>query len=105
MVYCHSLMTEQLISKPMITENNWQTSAACLGNSKPFFGPDTEDRRSSESPKEKIKREAEAKKICKECPVIVFCREYALSKKERYGVWGGLGEKERDVLFKKRRIR
>lgn len=39
----------------------------------------------------------EAKAICGVCPVIATCREYSLMYVEKYGVWGGLSERERRV--------
>lgn len=39
-----------------------------------------------------------AKAVCLACPVRVRCLEYALSHEERFGVWGGLSEKERRRL-------
>ncbi len=36
-----------------------------------------------------------AKAVCQVCPVQGECREYALSIKEPYGIWGGLTETER----------
>ena len=38
---------------------------------------------------------APAKAICARCPVLDTCREYALANGERFGVWGGMSEKER----------
>lgn len=43
----------------------------------------------------------DAKKICFECPVRRQCLEYALANDERFGVWGGLSERERRKLRKK----
>ena len=40
----------------------------------------------------------EAKAVCAECPVRVECLEYALAHGERFGVWGGLSERERRRL-------
>jgi hypothetical protein len=40
----------------------------------------------------------QAKAICRACPVIDACREHALTAPERYGVWGGLSERERHAL-------
>lgn len=37
----------------------------------------------------------EAKQICSQCPVIQECLDYALEHDERFGVWGGLSERER----------
>lgn len=39
--------------------------------------------------------EAKAKAVCRACPVIMECREYALEAKERFGVWGGMSEEDR----------
>lgn len=36
-----------------------------------------------------------AKRICARCPVTAECLEYALEHDERYGLWGGLSERER----------
>jgi WhiB family redox-sensing transcriptional regulator len=36
-----------------------------------------------------------AKQVCRQCPVIAECLEYALQRGERHGVWGGLSERER----------
>lgn len=41
---------------------------------------------------------AEAKAVCRKCPVRVECLEWALDHHERYGVWGGLSERERRRL-------
>ncbi|GGZ38588.1 WhiB family transcriptional regulator [Streptomyces poonensis] len=37
----------------------------------------------------------EAKRICGMCEMRSACLEYALANDERFGVWGGLSEKER----------
>lgn len=44
----------------------------------------------------------EAKKICKgSCELRDECLEYALTKGERFGIWGGLSERERRKLANK----
>jgi WhiB family redox-sensing transcriptional regulator len=40
----------------------------------------------------------EAKQVCMACPIRVRCAEYALDHDERFGVWGGLSERERRRL-------
>lgn len=35
------------------------------------------------------------KKVCRKCPVIDTCLEYALAHKELHGTWGGLTERQR----------
>ncbi len=37
----------------------------------------------------------EAKTICARCPVAAECLDYALDNDERFGIWGGLSERER----------
>lgn len=37
----------------------------------------------------------EAKSICQRCEVRGDCLDYALGHDERFGVWGGLSERER----------
>jgi WhiB family redox-sensing transcriptional regulator len=38
---------------------------------------------------------APAKAICAMCPVRAECLDYALTNGERFGIWGGLSERER----------
>jgi len=40
----------------------------------------------------------EAKAVCAGCPVRAQCLEHALAHDERFGVWGGLSERERRRL-------
>lgn len=40
----------------------------------------------------------EAKRICSRCEVKSECLEYALANDERFGIWGGLSERERRKL-------
>ena len=42
----------------------------------------------------------EAKKICANCEVREDCLEDALARGEKYGVWGGMSERERRRLKK-----
>jgi WhiB family transcriptional regulator, redox-sensing transcriptional regulator len=43
----------------------------------------------------------EAKKVCLTCDVRQECLEYALEHDERFGIWGGLSERERRKLKKR----
>lgn len=38
--------------------------------------------------------------ICGRCPVRIPCRRYALSHRERHGIWGGLTEETRATLLR-----
>lgn len=45
----------------------------------------------------------QAVKICRTCPIINQCAEYALKNQMEYGVWGGLTEQNRKDLRKRPR--
>jgi len=63
-----------------------------------FFGPDDET-----APEREI-RERKAKAVCASCPVRAECLDYVLRNSVRYGIWGGLNERERS-LERRRRAR
>jgi WhiB family transcriptional regulator, redox-sensing transcriptional regulator len=65
---------------------SWQERALCAQTDPEAFFP------------EKGGSTREAKKICVQCPVRAECLEYALSNDERFGIWGGLSERERRRL-------
>jgi WhiB family transcriptional regulator, redox-sensing transcriptional regulator len=77
----------------------WQDAAACRGTDVVlFFGPDGE-----RQPEREI-RERKAKALCASCPVRNECLDYAISRPEKYGTWGGLNEDER-ASERRRRMR
>ena len=61
----------------------WMLEARCLEADPEAFFP------------EKGGSTQEAKRICAACPVRNECLEYALEHDERFGIWGGLSERER----------
>jgi hypothetical protein len=65
-------------------------AANCLGHTELFFAPDESETRS-----ERRFRESQAKTVCHSCVVRVECLSEALSSDERFGIWGGLTERER----------
>lgn len=46
----------------------------------------------------------EAKQVCRRCPVIEPCLQWALETGQDAGIWGGMTEDERRAL-KRRRLR
>jgi len=40
----------------------------------------------------------EAKAVCATCPVRVECLDHAIATHERWGLWGGMTERERRGL-------
>lgn len=78
--------------------DGWELDARCRGEEDAlFFGPNR-----FEPKRERLAREQAAKAICAGCPVVAECRDFALRHGEMYGVWGGLGEGDRRVLFEGR---
>jgi WhiB family transcriptional regulator, redox-sensing transcriptional regulator len=53
--------------------------------------------------KAQAERVSAAKAVCAECPVKAECLELALANDERYGIWGGLTERERREVKRRRR--
>jgi len=69
-------------------EQEWQEYALCAQTDPEAFFP------------EKGGSTREAKRICQACSVRDECLEYALLNDERFGIWGGLSERERRRLKK-----
>lgn len=64
-------------------------NAACAETDPEVFFPKTGDMRGSRK----------AKAICRGCPELLVCREYAISHADIvYGIWGGLTSYERQRL-------
>ncbi|WP_311489023.1 WhiB family transcriptional regulator [uncultured Corynebacterium sp.] len=40
--------------------------------------------------------------ICRHCPVVLQCRADALDNKVEFGVWGGMTERQRRALLRRR---
>ncbi|HEY0559104.1 MAG: transcription factor WhiB [Mycobacterium sp.] len=64
-------------------ELGWQQKALCAQTDPESFFP------------EKGGSTREAKRVCQSCEVQAECLEYALTHDERFGIWGGLSERER----------
>ena len=64
----------------------WAAYAKCLQAEPETFFP------------EKGGSTREAKRICALCEVREPCLQYALDHDERFGIWGGLSERERRKL-------
>ncbi len=67
-------------------ETDWHERALCAQTDPEAFFP------------EKGGSTREAKKICTGCEVRSECLSYALANDERFGIWGGLSERERRRL-------
>lgn len=65
---------------------DWMDDARCLDADPDTFFPD------------KGGSTREAKRICDRCTVREDCLAYAMANEERYGIWGGMSERERRRL-------
>ena len=72
-----------------VDEASWQERALCAQTDPEAFFP------------EKGGSTREAKKVCVGFEVRAECLEYALANDERFGIWGGLSERERRKLKKR----
>ena len=73
----------------VVEELQWQERALCAQTDPEAFFP------------EKGGSTREAKRVCLSCDVRVECLEYALANDERFGIWGGLSERERRRVKKR----
>lgn len=73
-------------------ELSWQRQANCMGVDPDLFFP------------ERGASTREAKEVCRGCVVREECLEYALENSEKFGIWGGLSERERRRLRRARTL-
>lgn len=81
-----SLVPEDFDEAEAVNDESWQERALCAETDPEAFFP------------EKGGSTREAKRICQGCEVKDQCLEYALTNDERFGIWGGLSERERRRL-------
>ena len=81
-----TLVPDPFALPPASTDDQWQERALCAQTDPEAFFP------------EKGGSTREAKRICMGCEVRDACLEYALAHDERFGIWGGLSERERRRL-------
>ena len=73
-------------------DRGWQSRANCLGVDPELFFP------------ERGTSTREAKEVCRGCVAREDCLEYALDNGEKFGIWGGMSERERRRLRRARAI-
>ena len=64
-------------------ERDWQIRANCMGVDPDLFFP------------ERGSSTREAKEVCRGCVVREDCLEFAIANGEKFGIWGGMSERER----------
>ncbi len=78
---------ETLIDLPL----DWQKKANCRGVNPNLFYP------------ERGVSTSEAKAVCSGCQVKQECLEFAVQRGEKFGIWGGMSERERRKIRRARR--
>src|SRR5437899_10094452 len=73
-------------------ERSWQDQANCMGVDPDLFFP------------ERGASTREAKEVCRGCVVREDCLEYALANGEKFGIWGGMSERERRRIRRARAL-
>ena len=73
-------------------DRGWQARANCMGVDPDLFFP------------ERGASTREAKEVCRGCVVRDDCLEYALENGEKFGIWGGMSERERRRLRRARAL-
>lgn len=77
-------------SDDVVNDKSWQAYANCLGVDPDLFFP------------ERGASTKEAKAVCQGCVVREECLEYALANGEKFGIWGGMSERERRRIRRQR---
>ncbi|MGH8985885.1 MAG: WhiB family transcriptional regulator, partial [Acidimicrobiia bacterium] len=87
-----ALLVELAANATDTSDRRWQERANCLGVDPDLFFP------------ERGASTREAKSVCRGCDVRLECLEYALGHGEKFGIWGGLSERERRRVRRERAI-
>lgn len=85
-------MHRTLIEALAIDELSWQDYANCRGADADLFFP------------ERGASTRKAKAICRACEVRGECLDYALENGEKFGIWGGMSERERRRVRRDRMV-
>jgi len=72
-----------------LDERPWASYAACRIEDPDLFFPGPEGTTDA------------AVRICGGCPVLDECRDWALGTKVKYGVWGGMTERDRRRVLRR----
>ena len=85
-------MFSQLLEVLGAQELAWQDLANCRGADPDLFFP------------ERGASTRTAKSICRECSVQPDCLEFAIVSSEKFGIWGGMSERERRRIRRQRAL-
>lgn len=83
-------------------DDHWRQAALCRDQDPDIWFPDPTGISGHGAARIRARGEAIALDICDACPVQAECLSWALANDERFGVWGGHTERERETI--RRRI-
>ena len=72
-----------------VDDRPWVAYGACRQFHPDLFFPEPDESAS------------DAVRICRACPVLTECRQWALDTRVRFGVWGGLTERDRKRVLRR----
>lgn len=78
----------EVLRAPVNEERPWMVFGSCRDRDPDIFFPETS------------RQAREAIAICNACPVRDECLEYSLEARERFGIWGGMTDKQRRQLLR-----
>jgi len=85
-------MLGKLIEALAVGQLSWQDYANCRGADADLFFP------------ERGASTRKAKAICNACEVKGECLDYAIVNGEKFGIWGGMSERERRRVRRQRAL-
>ncbi len=85
-------MLDDLREALVVGDLSWQEGANCTGANADLFFP------------ERGASTRAAKAICRECAVRAECLEFAITTGEKFGIWGGMSERERRRVRRERQV-
>lgn len=80
---------EQLL-QTLGEDREWQRRANCMGVDPELFFP------------QRGASTREAKEVCRGCVAREECLDYAIAHGEKFGIWGGMSERERRQVRRSR---
>ncbi|MFD3741620.1 WhiB family transcriptional regulator [Streptomyces sp. NPDC058629] len=80
-----------------MNSRNWRGSEACRTEDPELFFPKGTDAASMDGADAAVR-------ICRRCPAMEACAEWAIDTRQDHGVWGGLTEQDRAALRRHGRI-
>lgn len=83
-------------SRGAAPDSNWRAYATCRESDPDLHFP------TGSSAQVRLQTE-QAKQVCRVCPVVQECLQWALDNRQDIGVWGGLSEEERRQLHRRMR--